>query len=176
MSLVVGIFDITGAFNSTQESLRRSQQAQRMVDQSQGTILESEDIRTKTEQLMDERKDEFENKLQENEDTLSELNDRVDTIDSNIVDLNDLVSVLLVYTMSDYRHIRCSGSNTCDIYSRCVMGPVTRVTVCVVVRAVGSVVVSAVRTALSPRPIMRSSSLSELINCSWTNRNLLRIS
>lgn len=85
------MFVISGAFNSTLESQRRSQEAQHRVDASDDVVYEAERLRVETEQLLDARKHHYDDQYEENEANLELIRDNVFDLETSIVDLNEMV-------------------------------------------------------------------------------------
>ena len=80
-----------GAFNSTKESQRRSEEAQIRVDATTDTVAESADTRKEMEDLITDSKDEFDRKFNENEKNLKDIDNKLEEMDDNLVDLNEQV-------------------------------------------------------------------------------------
>ena len=84
-------FIFTGAFNSTQESLRRSREAEQQVDDAMAIVQESEDTRDDVSRLIEEKRDTFEEQYRRNRENIYEVSLRINSTHDNITILNKMV-------------------------------------------------------------------------------------
>jgi len=88
---IIRELDVSGAFNSTKESHRRSIDAQVKVEDALDTVTESEDVRLEVDVLIANNQAEFDMKYQQNEESLREIGSQVDLLNDRIADINDIV-------------------------------------------------------------------------------------
>ncbi len=86
---------MTGAYNSTKESQRRSLAAQSRVDDTENTVRESEYVRNQVEDLIADNQDDFDRQYQDNEQSVRDIDTQLDRLDDKITDLNGMVCMLL---------------------------------------------------------------------------------
>ena len=88
---------LSGAYNITRESLRRSQQAEQKVDDAMDTVADSERVRQGVDDLLNRGQQEFDRKYQDNEDSIAQIKGGVFDLNDKIVDLNEVVSVNIFF-------------------------------------------------------------------------------
>lgn len=83
--------DVEGAYNSTLDSYRRSQEAQDQVDRTSGIVRQSQSLREKVDDLIDNGQDTFNKEFEDNEIKLRELDQVAKEQDGKITGLNEKV-------------------------------------------------------------------------------------
>ena len=100
---------ILGAFNSTQESLRRSREAERMVENALDIVSESEDTRDDVSRLIEDNRQSFEDQYRENRQNIYEVSLRINSTHDNITILNEMVCDSEFYD-DDQCDAQCGGA------------------------------------------------------------------
>lgn len=83
--------DVSGAYNSTRDSYRRSMDAQRRADLTTDTVRSSQQVRQSVDQLIRAHQSEFDRHYDSNEVLLRNLTTHLDQFRNKIRDLNDVV-------------------------------------------------------------------------------------
>lgn len=84
---------LKGALNLTHEAQKRSQKAQEAADATEADVADSERQCKRTETIVNRTADQFYRNQQENEDAFETLTERLKELETQIPDLNELVSI-----------------------------------------------------------------------------------